>query len=103
MGTVRRGFTLLEVVVAVAIFAMAVSVILFVASRNTGRVSAAGERLRALELLKRKVSGIDDNGSFYDMVVDEEDKQLDFGITERKFTVKDKSGLQIMVFYYYGK
>ncbi|SNR80468.1 prepilin-type N-terminal cleavage/methylation domain-containing protein [Desulfurobacterium atlanticum] len=103
MGPVEKGFTLLEVVVAVAVLAVGASVLLYVASNSTNRVYQSESRISALQLIKRKVYDIDANGTLNGFTIEEKDKTFDLGVKERKFIVKDKNGKEVLTFYYYEK
>jgi len=103
MGAVRKGFTLLEVVVAVAVLAVGASALLYVASNSVNRVYQSESRIRALQLIKRKIYGIDVNGTLDDFTIEEKEKSLDLGVKEKTFIVKNKNGKDVLTFYYYEK
>ncbi len=83
-----RGFTLLEVVVAIVILAVSLTVLLDIQSGYISRVDDAFKRIKALEFFKKHFYGLEvSNDNFF---IKTEKENLPFGIKEVRNEILDK-------------
>ncbi|WP_022847626.1 MULTISPECIES: type II secretion system protein [unclassified Desulfurobacterium] len=98
----RKGFTLLEVLVGVTIFAVAASALIFVSSKNVERLGNAEDVVKGLYIVKSRIYGLSGKGRGDGFSVEEKEKDLNYGVVERIFKVK-KGEKNLFTFYYYEK
>ncbi|WP_457568359.1 prepilin-type N-terminal cleavage/methylation domain-containing protein [Desulfurobacterium sp.] len=97
----RKGFTLLEVLIGVTIFVVAASALIFVSSRNIGRLETARDRVDGLYVVKSEIYGVPCEKNT-DVAVDRKKRKLEYGIVETIFDVR-KRGRTLFTFRYYEK
>lgn len=84
----NRGFTLLEVLIAVVILAVSLTVLIDIQSRYISRVNQSLERLEALDFFKRDFYRIGKKTEKF--IIKTQRKDLPFGIKEVKNIIFDK-------------
>ncbi len=84
----QEGFTLLEVLVAIVILAVSLTVLIDVQSRYISRVSQSYERLEALDFFKRDFYRMRKKTDRFSIKVQKE--TLPFGIKEVRNIIFDK-------------
>ncbi|OMH40860.1 type II secretion system protein [Desulfurobacterium indicum] len=97
----RRGFTLLEVLIGVTIFAVAASALIFVSSKNVERLERIDDTIKGIYIMKSRIYGLPYNDTDGFKIV-ESRANLEYGIVEKSFSV-NKDGRHLFTFYYYEK
>ncbi|WP_456397541.1 type II secretion system protein [Desulfurobacterium sp.] len=97
----RRGFTLLEVLVGVTIFAVAASALLFISSKNVERLGNVEDTIRGIYVVKSRIYGLPCNDTDGFKIV-ESRANLEYGLVGKSFNV-NKDGRHLFTFYYYEK
>lgn len=97
----KRGFTLLEVLVGVTIFAVAASALIFVSSKNVERLGKVKDTIKGIYMVKSRIYGLPCNDTDGFKIL-ESQANLEYGIVEKSFSV-NKDGRRLFTFYYYEK
>jgi len=96
-GKNNTGFTLLEVVVAITIFAIAFTVLLKIQSQHISDMENQLQRLKALQFFKLKVYNISDKSvDTTRFKMKRESKTIDFGIKQITYIISDKQNQKIL-------
>ncbi|WP_297455725.1 prepilin-type N-terminal cleavage/methylation domain-containing protein [Persephonella sp.] len=99
----NSGFTLLEVVAAVTIFAIAFTVLIKIQSKHIADLQTQFEKLQALKFFKIKTYKIPGETLTDRFHLKEESKTIDFGIRQIKYTIFDKNQHKILEIKTYEK
>ena len=99
----NSGFTLLEVVAAVTIFAIAFTVLIKIQSQHIADLQTQFEKLEAMKFFKIKNYKIPAETLTDRFHLKEESKIIDFGIKQTKYTIFDKNNHKILEIKTYEK
>ncbi len=98
-GKIRQeGFTLLEVLIAVTIFAVSFTLLVRIQSESISKVEQNFKRLEAVKFFKEKIYSIPERETSDEIFnLREEKKKIEFGIDEIIYTVVErKTGKKIL-------
>jgi len=86
-GTSSKGFTLLEVVVALVIFAVSITVIINIQTNHITKIAENLEKVRALNYLKEYVYNIPVKESKKEFKIEEKKKPYEFDLNKITYQV----------------
>ena len=94
----QEGFTLLEIVVALTIFAVAFAVLIKIQSNNISHIRNSFEKLEAIKFFKEQIYTIPQRETSEDQFSwKEERKRIEFGIKEIRYKIIDRgTGKEIL-------
>ncbi len=99
-GTSSKGFTLLEVVVALVIFAVGISVLLKIQTQHIIKTSENIEKIKALKPLKEHIYNIPVKEKDKTYNIDEKRSPYDFNLVKITYTVKKGDKILFEIFEY---